>query len=105
MMRLAAKHGCAVWDTFGVMGGQTSIARWEEAGLAKKDRIHLTRPGYVALGDLLFSAMMEAYGESREDRGAKAADCAMSSAGPAAPLRSDLCTRLCHRTTTTGPGP
>lgn len=63
MMRLAAKHGCAVWDTFGVMGGQTSIARWEEAGLAKKDRIHLTRPGYVALGDLLFSAMMEAYGD------------------------------------------
>jgi len=63
MMRLAAKHGCAVWDTFGVMGGQTSIARWEEAGLAKKDRVHLTRPGYVALGDLLFSAMMEAYGD------------------------------------------
>lgn len=63
MMRLAAKHGCAVWDTFGVMGGHTSIAKWEEAGLAKKDRIHLTRPGYVALGDLLFSAMMEAYGD------------------------------------------
>ncbi|MBL7950137.1 MAG: hypothetical protein JNM62_00340 [Flavobacteriales bacterium] len=63
MLRLAAKHGCAVWDTFGVMGGQTSIARWEAAGLAKKDRIHLTRQGYVALGDLLFSALMEAYGD------------------------------------------
>lgn len=63
MMRLAARHGCAVWDTFGVMGGQTSIAHWEAAGLAKKDRIHLTRQGYVALGDLLFSALMEAYGD------------------------------------------
>jgi lysophospholipase L1-like esterase len=63
MMRLGAKHGCAVWDTFGVMGGQHSIARWEQAGLAKKDLIHLTRPGYVALGDLLFNAIMEAYGE------------------------------------------
>lgn len=63
MMRLGAKHGCAVWDTFGVMGGQHSITRWEQAGLAKKDLIHLTRPGYVALGDLLFTAMMEAYGE------------------------------------------
>lgn len=63
MMRLATKYGCAVWDTFGVMGGQQSILKWEEAGLAKKDRIHMTRPGYVALGDLLFSAMMEAYGD------------------------------------------
>lgn len=63
MMRLGAKYGCAVWDTFGVMGGQHAIARWEQAGLAKKDLIHLTRPGYVALGDLLFNAMMEAYGE------------------------------------------
>ncbi len=63
MMRLAKEHGCAVWDTFSVMGGQTSIARWQDAGLAKPDRIHLTRAGYTALGDLLFSAMMEAYGD------------------------------------------
>lgn len=63
MMRLAGRHGCAVWDTFGVMGGQHAILKWEDAGLAKKDRIHLTRQGYVALGDLLFSAMMNAYGE------------------------------------------
>lgn len=63
MLRLAAIHGCAVWDTFGVMGGPRSVLKWEEAGLAKKDRIHMTRPGYVALGDLLFSAMMEAYGD------------------------------------------
>ena len=69
MMRLGAKHGCAVWDTFGVMGGQHSIARWEQAGLAKKDLIHLTRPGYVALGDLLFTAMMEAYGEHLKTAG------------------------------------
>jgi len=62
MMRLSAKYGCAVWDTFGVMGGQHSIRHWEEAGLAKRDRIHLTRAGYTLLGDLLFNAMMESYG-------------------------------------------
>jgi hypothetical protein len=62
MLRLATKHGCAVWDTFGVMGGMHSILAWERAGLAKKDLVHLTRTGYVALGDLLFAAMMEAYG-------------------------------------------
>lgn len=63
MMHLATRHGCGVWDTFGVMGGPRSILDWEEAGFAKKDRVHLTRPGYVALGDLLFSAMMKAYGD------------------------------------------
>ena len=45
------------------MGGQTSIARWQEAGFAKKDRVHFTRAGYTALGDLLFSALMESYGQ------------------------------------------
>ncbi|HQW06208.1 MAG: hypothetical protein IPH05_14015 [Flavobacteriales bacterium] len=63
MLRLSAKYGCGVWDTFGVMGGQTSIARWQEAGFAKKDRVHFTRAGYTALGDLLFSALMESYGQ------------------------------------------
>ncbi|MEO8590832.1 MAG: GDSL-type esterase/lipase family protein [Flavobacteriales bacterium] len=63
MMRLSAKYGCGVWDTFGVMGGQYSIREWEQAGLAKKDRIHMTRAGYTLLGDLLFSAMMESYGD------------------------------------------
>jgi len=63
MLHLSAKYGCAVWDTFGVMGGQTSIARWEDAGFAKKDLVHFTRAGYTALGDLLFSALMEAYGD------------------------------------------
>lgn len=63
MMRLATRHGCAVWDTFGVMGGMHSIVKWERAGLAKKDLVHMTRPGYVALGDLLFAALMEAYGD------------------------------------------
>ncbi|MEZ4790063.1 MAG: GDSL-type esterase/lipase family protein [Flavobacteriales bacterium] len=63
MMQLAEEQGCAVWDTFGVMGGMHGIVRWEKAGLAKKDLVHMTRPGYTALGDLLFSALMEAYGE------------------------------------------
>lgn len=69
MMRLAMKHGCAVWDTFGVMGGMHSIVRWEKAGLAKADLVHMTRPGYVALGDLLFSALMEAYGDHLKSAG------------------------------------
>ena len=63
MRELSAEKGCAVWDTFGVMGGLGSIARWQDAGMAQRDRIHLTRAGYTVLGDLLFSALMTNYGD------------------------------------------
>jgi lysophospholipase L1-like esterase len=63
MLDLSRKYGCGVWDTYTVMGGQGSIAKWGRAGLAQADRIHFNRAGYIALGDLLFSAMMEAYGD------------------------------------------
>lgn len=62
MLRLSASEGVGVWDTFGVMGGQGSVRVWENADLAKSDRIHMTRAGYTILGDLLFSALMEKYG-------------------------------------------
>lgn len=62
MLQLSAEHGCAVWDCLAVMGGPGSIAQWQDAGLAQRDRIHLTRSGYVALGALLHGALMEDYG-------------------------------------------
>jgi lysophospholipase L1-like esterase len=63
MRQLGAEKNVAVWDVFGVMGGLGSIAQWEAAGLAQKDRIHLNRQGYTLLGDLQVAALMEAYGE------------------------------------------
>lgn len=63
MLRLSASEGVGVWDTYGVMGGHGSIRAWEKAGLAKRDRVHLNREGYALLGDLLFGALMEQYGE------------------------------------------
>lgn len=62
MLRLSASEGVGVWDALGVMGGEGSIRSWEKAGLAQPDRIHLKRPGYALLGDLLYGALMEAYG-------------------------------------------
>jgi lysophospholipase L1-like esterase len=62
MLRLSASENVAVWDTYGVMGGEGSIKLWERAGLAQRDRIHLKREGYVLLGDLLFTALTETYG-------------------------------------------
>jgi lysophospholipase L1-like esterase len=62
MRNLATRHGGAVWDFFSIMGGMDSIRLWEDAGLARPDRIHMTREGYQVQGDLLFKAIKTAYG-------------------------------------------
>lgn len=63
MLRLARKYGTGVWDLYGVMGGQGSIRLWQRRGLAKRDLVHFTRQGYTMVGDLMFTAIMKAYGE------------------------------------------
>lgn len=62
MLALSAEEGVAVWDMFTVMGGLGSIAKWQAAGLAQKDRIHFNRQGYMLLGDLEVAAIMKEYG-------------------------------------------
>ena len=61
MMKLAKKYGAGVWDMYGVMGGLGSVKTWEQAGLAKRDKIHFTRDGYRVVGDLLFEAIIKSY--------------------------------------------
>lgn len=56
--RLAEQHGCAFWDAQSAMGGPTSVKRWRRQGLAQRDYVHLTRDGYVRLGDMLLSAIL-----------------------------------------------
>lgn len=60
---LAEKHDAALWDLFNIMGGMESMMRWEEEGLAKKDKIHFTNKGYILIGDLFFNALMRFYSE------------------------------------------
>ena len=60
-LEVAARQDAGVWDLFDLMGGLGSIRQWEEAGLAKRDKIHFTEPGYILLGDLLFNALMDRY--------------------------------------------
>lgn len=63
MMELAKKHHGAVWDMFGIMGGLNSIKKWQNNGLAKSDKIHFTHKGYRLIGDLLFEAIINSYGD------------------------------------------
>jgi lysophospholipase L1-like esterase len=63
MYNLAKKHQAAVWDLFEIMGGLNSIVAWQKSYLAKKDRIHFTGTGYLLLGDLLYDAVMQNYGD------------------------------------------
>ena len=61
MQELSTETGAGVWDALGVMGGVGAIKQWEAVGLAKRDRIHMTREGYALLGDLLMDAWMDLY--------------------------------------------
>jgi lysophospholipase L1-like esterase len=69
MIRLATKHNSGLWDMFQVMGGLGSCTKWVKNGCAKKDKIHLTKKGYILMGDLMFSAIMKEYARhlTRED--------------------------------------
>lgn len=63
MKELSEKYNGVVWDMFGIMGGIDSIKKWEENGLAKSDKIHFSVKGYKLIGDLLFEAIINSYGE------------------------------------------
>ncbi len=58
---MATRYHAGVWDLFSLMGGLGSMAKWEKASLAKKDRVHFNQAGYKLLGDLLYEALIEAY--------------------------------------------
>ena len=60
-MELGKKYNAAVWNQFDIMGGLESMQDWEEAGLAKKDKVHFTSEGYRLLGDLLYNALITRY--------------------------------------------
>ena len=44
-------------------GGLGSIKKWQDKGLAKSDKIHFTYKGYKLIGDLLFEAIINSYGD------------------------------------------
>lgn len=61
ILELSEEMNVAVWDFFEVMGGIKSIDKWVQNSLAAKDRLHFTPKGYEMQGELLFSAIDNAY--------------------------------------------
>ena len=59
--KLAEEHEGGVWDFFTLMGGLRSMQQWQTAGLAKVDKVHFTRNGYLIIGDMLYNALVEYY--------------------------------------------
>jgi len=59
MFRMAQKYNAGVWDMFEVMGGLNSIVLWQKNNLARKDKVHFTREGYLLVADLFFNALMK----------------------------------------------
>ena len=60
-IEMGKKYNAAVWNQFDIMGGLKSMQSWEEAGLAKKDKVHFTNEGYRLLGDLFYNAFITRY--------------------------------------------
>ena len=59
--QLAREHNAGVWDFFSIMGGLSSMQKWQDEKLAQADKIHFTRPGYLLIGDLFFNAFVNYY--------------------------------------------
>lgn len=58
LKEIAQTYHCAFYDYYHVSGGQYSMMRWLQSGLAKRDRIHLTDAGYTVKGELYVNAFL-----------------------------------------------
>jgi lysophospholipase L1-like esterase len=58
----AQRHGLALWDWNGLMGGEGSVLSWRDARLVLSDGVHMSPAGYQMQSRLFYQALMEAYG-------------------------------------------
>lgn len=67
---VAAKMGCAYFDTKRAMGGPGALKKWVKKGLAQKDYIHLTPEGYRKLADAFVHDVMAQmqYARAKEEQ-------------------------------------
>lgn len=51
---VARQEHSLYWDWSEAMGGDCAIAQWAEEGLARRDLVHLTKPGYIRIANSLY---------------------------------------------------
>jgi len=59
----AREIGAAFWNLQRAMGGSGSMAKWAALSppLAQRDRVHLTRAGYLLVADALYAELMRGW--------------------------------------------
>ncbi|KAA6301689.1 MAG: hypothetical protein EZS26_002154 [Candidatus Ordinivivax streblomastigis] len=61
--QLAEEHQGGVWDLFEWMGGLKSMQKWQNAGLASRDKIHFNKDGYLMIGSQFYNALINYFNE------------------------------------------
>lgn len=54
---VAEKNNCALLDLYNVLGGENSAEKLQAHYLMQKDLVHLTKEGYILVGDLIYNAL------------------------------------------------
>ncbi|MBQ5779055.1 MAG: hypothetical protein IIW13_03605 [Paludibacteraceae bacterium] len=62
---LAKKWNGGVYDLFEIMGGLSSMSKWQQKGLARPDKIHFSRKGYELIGTMYSDAFLKLYHEMK----------------------------------------
>ena len=55
------QHNLPYWDLYEIMGGYGSMAKWFNAQLSAKDRVHFNGKGYQIQGELFYQALINGY--------------------------------------------
>ena len=61
-LNYAEEHNIAVWDLYGIMGGDASACKnWRRAKFMRSDFVHYTHEGYTYQGELMAEAIIKQY--------------------------------------------
>ena len=58
LKKMAEEEQIAYWSMYDAMGGQNSMVKWVEIGLAGSDYVHFTRAGANKVGKILYDWLM-----------------------------------------------
>ena len=59
--KITKEQGVSYWDFYNIMGGDESIVKWYNYGLAHTDYLHFTIKGYEIQSELMFNAFLKLY--------------------------------------------